>query len=128
VVAVPDPRLDTLAGLAKLRAHRSSTTQLGFVDIAGLVKRRLEAAKGLGNQFLSHIREVDAIIHVLRCFEDGDVTHVSGTVDPVSRRRDRRDRADAGRSWTALEKRVDPLVEEARRGDDEADAEGAGST
>jgi ribosome-binding ATPase len=79
-VAVPDPRLDTLAALAK--SQKIIPTQLEFVDIAGLV-RGASRGEGLGNQFLAHIREVDAIAHVLRCFEDGNITHVEGSVDPV---------------------------------------------
>jgi len=79
-VAVPDPRLDTLAKIAQ--SAKIVPTQLEFVDIAGLV-RGASKGEGLGNQFLAHIREVDAIIHVLRCFEGGDVTHVEGSVDPV---------------------------------------------
>jgi GTP-binding protein YchF len=79
-VAVPDPRLDKLAGIAA--SAKIVATQLEFVDIAGLVKGASKG-EGLGNQFLGNIREVDAIAHVLRCFEDGDVTHVSGSVDPV---------------------------------------------
>ncbi len=79
-VAVPDPRLDILAKLAK--SQKVIPTQLEFVDIAGLV-RGASRGEGLGNQFLAHIREVDAIAHVLRCFEDGNITHVEGSVDPV---------------------------------------------
>jgi ribosome-binding ATPase len=79
-VAVPDPRLDILARLAK--SQKIIPTQLEFVDIAGLV-RGASRGEGLGNQFLGHIREVDAIAHVLRCFEDGNITHVEGSVDPV---------------------------------------------
>ncbi len=79
-VAVPDPRLDRLAEVAK--SGKIIPTQLEFVDIAGLV-RGASRGEGLGNQFLANIREVDAIVHVLRCFEDGDVTHVEGSVDPV---------------------------------------------
>src|ERR1700761_6632779 len=79
-VAVPDPRLDKLAALAK--SQKIIPTQLEFVDIAGLV-RGASRGEGLGNQFLAHIREVDAIAHVLRCFEDGNITHVEGSVDPV---------------------------------------------
>ena len=80
-VAVPDPRLEKLAAIAG--SAKIINTQLEFVDIAGLVKGA-SRGEGLGNQFLANIREVDAIAHVLRCFEDGDVTHVSGKVDPVS--------------------------------------------
>ena len=104
-VAVPDPRLEKLAAIAK--SDKIIPTQLEFVDIAGLV-RGASKGEGLGNQFLANIREVDAIAHVLRCFEDGDVTHVEGTVDPVARRRDRRDRADAGRSREPGEARCTP--------------------
>src|SRR3712207_7100748 len=74
-VAVPDPRLDTLARLGK--SQRVVPTSLEFVDIAGLV-RGASRGEGLGNQFLANIREVDAIIHVLRCFEDPNVVHVEG--------------------------------------------------
>ena len=79
-VAVPDPRLDTLSRIGKSKS--TVPTSLEFVDIAGLV-RGASRGEGLGNQFLGNIREVDAIIHVLRCFEDGDVTHVEGSIDPV---------------------------------------------
>ena len=79
-MAVPDPRLDVLAKLAG--SAKIIPTQLEFVDIAGLV-RGASRGEGLGNKFLAHIREVDAIAHVLRCFEDGNVTHVEGSVDPV---------------------------------------------
>ncbi|HLY55991.1 MAG TPA: redox-regulated ATPase YchF [Stellaceae bacterium] len=79
-VAVPDPRLDILAKLGK--SAKIIPTQLEFVDIAGLVRGAAQG-EGLGNQFLAHIRQVDAIAHVLRCFEDGNVTHVEGSVDPV---------------------------------------------
>ena len=80
-VAVPDARLDTLADIAK--SKQVIPTRMTFVDIAGLVKGASKG-EGLGNQFLANIREVDAIAHVLRCFEDGDVTHVEGRVDPVA--------------------------------------------
>jgi GTP-binding protein YchF len=79
-VAVPDPRLDMLTRIGK--SQKTVPTSLEFVDIAGLV-RGASKGEGLGNQFLANIREVDAIIHVLRCFEDGDVTHVEGSVDPI---------------------------------------------
>lgn len=79
-VSVPDPRLEVLAGLAK--SAQTVPTFLEFVDIAGLV-RGASKGEGLGNQFLGHIRETDAICHVLRCFEDDDITHVEGGVDPV---------------------------------------------
>ena len=118
-VAVPDPRLDKLAGIAS--SAKIINTQLEFVDIAGLVKGA-SRGEGLGNQFLGNIREVDAIAHVLRCFEDGDVTHVSGTVDPVR---------DAEIVETelmladldSLEKRLPNLEKRAKGGDKEATAE-----
>jgi ribosome-binding ATPase YchF (GTP1/OBG family) len=79
-VAVPDDRLGVLAAIGK--SQKIVPTSLEFVDIAGLV-RGASQGEGLGNQFLANIREVDAIIHVLRCFEDGDVTHVEGSIDPI---------------------------------------------
>ena len=80
VVPVPDTRLDRLAGLAS--SAKVVPTAIEFVDIAGLVEGASKG-EGLGNQFLAHIREVDAICHVVRCFEDDDVIHVSGRVDPA---------------------------------------------
>ncbi|MGI6244232.1 MAG: redox-regulated ATPase YchF [Pseudochelatococcus sp.] len=80
-VAVPDPRLDVLAQIAG--SGQIIPTRLTFVDIAGLV-RGASRGEGLGNQFLANIREVDAIAHVVRCFEDGDITHVEGRIDPVN--------------------------------------------
>jgi ribosome-binding ATPase len=80
VVTVPDPRLEKLAQIS--RSQKIVSTAIEFVDIAGLVKGA-SAGEGLGNQFLHHIREVDAIVQVVRCFEDSDVHHVSGTIDPV---------------------------------------------
>ncbi|MFC7703959.1 redox-regulated ATPase YchF [Plastorhodobacter daqingensis] len=80
-VAVPDARLDRLAAIAGSR--QIIPTRMTFVDIAGLV-RGASKGEGLGNQFLANIRECDAIAHVLRCFEDGDITHVEGRVDPVA--------------------------------------------
>src|SRR6266852_1844670 len=80
-VAVPDSRLQKLAALAKSAAI--VPTRLTFVDIAGLV-RGASKGEGLGNQFLANIREVDAIAHVVRCFENGDVTHVEGRIDPIA--------------------------------------------
>ena len=80
-VSVPDVRLDRIASLAKSKTI--IPTRLTFVDIAGLVKGASKG-EGLGNQFLANIREVDAIAYVLRCFEDGDVTHVEGRVDPIA--------------------------------------------
>jgi hypothetical protein len=120
-VAVPDERLDQLAALAS--SAKVIETQLGFVDIAGLV-RGASKGEGLGNQFLANIREVDAIVHVLRCFEDGDVTHVEGKVDPI---------ADAETVETelmladleSLEKRVPNLQKKGAQGDKEAKAAAA---
>ena len=80
-VAVPDARLDTLAAIAG--SKQIIPTRMTFVDIAGLV-RGASKGEGLGNQFLANIRECDAIAHVLRCFEDGDITHVEGRIDPVA--------------------------------------------
>src|SRR5215475_1966643 len=79
-VAVPDPRLEVLAKIGK--SAKIVPTSLEFVDIAGLV-RGASKGEGLGNQFLANIREVDATIHVLRCFEDADITHVEGAIDPL---------------------------------------------
>src|SRR5712672_443179 len=118
-VAVPDPRLDRLATIGQ--SAKVVPTQLEFVDIAGLVKGASKG-EGLGNQFLANIREVDAIAHVLRCFEDSDVTHVSGSVDPVR---------DAEIVETelmladldSLEKRLPNLEKRAKGGDKEAQAE-----
>src|SRR5919201_220967 len=80
VAEVPDPRLEVLAGI--VRPQRVVPAVVEFVDIAGLVKGASEG-EGLGNQFLAHIREVDAILHVIRCFEEADVQHVMGPVDPL---------------------------------------------
>src|SRR5437764_11420888 len=80
VVTVPDSRLARLAEMS--RSQKVVPTAIEFVDIAGLVKRA-SAGEGLGNQFLSHIREVDAIVQVVRCFENPDVHHVSGAIDPI---------------------------------------------
>ena len=80
VVAVPDKRLDALAEIYKPEKYTPATIE--FVDIAGLV-RGASQGEGLGNKFLSHIREVDAIVHVVRCFEDGNIIHVEDSVDPV---------------------------------------------
>ncbi|UZR30150.1 redox-regulated ATPase YchF [Methylococcus mesophilus] len=81
VVPVPDPRLDVLAGIVK--PERVVPTAIEFVDIAGLVAGASKG-EGLGNQFLAHIRETDAIAHVVRCFENDDIVHVAGKVDPLS--------------------------------------------
>ena len=81
IVPVPDPRLDALAGIAN--PERILPTTVEFVDIAGIVKGAAQG-EGLGNKFLAHIREVDAITHVVRCFEDADVIHVAGRVSPLA--------------------------------------------
>jgi len=115
-VGVPDSRLDTLAAIAK--SANIIPTRMTFVDIAGLVKGASKG-EGLGNQFLANIRETDAIAHVLRCFEDDDVTHVDGRVDPVE---------DAETIETELiiadmesiEKRLVNIVRKVRGGDKEA--------
>jgi GTP-binding protein YchF len=115
-VAVPDPRLDQLAAIGK--SQTIIPTRITFVDIAGIV-RGASKGEGLGNQFLANIREVDAIAHVVRCFEDGDITHVEGKVDPV---------ADIETIETelmladleSLEKRVVGLEKKAKGGDKEA--------
>ena len=112
-VPVPDPRLDRLAAIAK--SAQVVPTRLTFVDIAGLV-RGASKGEGLGNQFLAHIREVDAIAYVLRCFEDDDVVHVEGRIDPI---------ADADTIETelmladldSLERRL-PILEKKIRGQD----------
>src|SRR5690606_3901812 len=80
-VAVPDARIDKLAAIAG--SKQIIPARMTFVDIAGLV-RGASKGEGLGNQFLANIRECDAIAHVLRCFEDGDITHVEGRIDPVA--------------------------------------------
>ncbi|HKD46994.1 MAG TPA: redox-regulated ATPase YchF [Rhizomicrobium sp.] len=115
-VAVPDLRLDTLARIAG--SAEIIPTRITFVDIAGLV-RGASKGEGLGNQFLANIREVDAVVHVLRCFEDDDITHVEGRIDPVG---------DAETVETelmladleSLEKRITPLEKKAKSGEKEA--------
>ena len=81
VVPVPDPRQDKLAAIVK--PERTVPTTMEFVDIAGLVEGASKG-EGLGNQFLANIRETDAIAHVVRCFEDGNIVHVAGKIDPLS--------------------------------------------
>ena len=118
-VGVPDPRLDKLAAIGK--SAKILPTRLSFVDIAGLV-RGASKGEGLGNQFLGHIREVDAIAYVLRCFEDDDITHVEGRIDPL---------ADAETVETelmladleSLERRRLPLEKKAKSGDKDAKAQ-----
>ena len=115
-VGVPDPRLDVLAKIAG--SGQIIPTRLTFVDIAGLV-RGASRGEGLGNQFLANIREVDAIAHVVRCFEDGDITHVEGKIDPI---------ADIETIETelmladldSLEKRIVNIEKKTKQGDKEA--------
>ena len=115
-IAVPDLRMEKLAALGK--SEQIIPTRISFVDIAGLV-RGASKGEGLGNQFLANIREVDAIIHVVRCFEDTDITHVEGKIDPI---------ADIETIETelmladleSLEKRVDALEKKAKGNDKEA--------
>ncbi|MEP7176121.1 MAG: redox-regulated ATPase YchF [Gemmatimonadales bacterium] len=119
IVQVPDPRLDALAGIVS--PERTVPAVVEFVDIAGLVKGASEG-EGLGNQFLATIREVDAIVHVVRCFEDPDVQHVMGPVDPV------RDREiiniELGLADLAsAEKRFDKSARTAKSGDPQAKLE-----
>jgi GTP-binding protein YchF len=109
-------RLDTLTRIGK--SQKTVPTSLEFVDIAGLV-RGASKGEGLGNQFLAHIREVDAIVHVLRCFEDGDVTHVEGSIDPI-RDADTVETELMLADLDSLEKRAQGLVKRARGGDKEA--------
>src|SRR5258708_21138425 len=120
-VAVPDERLDKIRAIAA--SAQEIETQIEFVDIAGLV-RGASQGEGLGNQFLANIREVDAIVHVLPCFEGGDVTHVEGRIDPI---------ADAETVETelmladldSLQRRVPALVKKAQQGGKEAKLEAA---
>jgi GTP-binding protein YchF len=119
IVQVPDPRLAVLAGI--VQPERTVPAAVEFVDIAGLVKGASEG-EGLGNQFLANIREVDAIVHVVRCFEDDDIQHVMGPVDPV------RDREviniELGLADLAtVEKRLDKTTRAARSGDPQAKQE-----
>jgi GTP-binding protein YchF len=115
-IAVPDPRLEKLAALAK--SEQIIPTRITFVDIAGLV-RGASKGEGLGNKFLATIREVDAVVHVVRCFEDGDITHVEGKIDPL---------ADIEIIETelmlsdldSLEKRVDALEKKAKGSGEDA--------
>ena len=100
VVTVPDPRLEVLAKLS--HSQKIIPAAIEFVDIAGLVKGA-SAGEGLGNQFLSHIREVNAIVQVVRCFESGDIHHVSGTIDPVRDIEVINTELDPGRSRFAAE-------------------------
>ena len=121
VVTVPDPRLETLSKLS--HSQKIIPAAIEFVDIAGLVKGA-SAGEGLGNQFLSHIREVNAIVQVVRCFESDDIHHVSGTIDPV------RDIEVINTELiladlASLQKRHDRLQKEVRAGSKTAKAETA---
>ena len=119
VVVVPDPRLDKIARVSK--SKKITPTAIEFVDIAGLVKGA-STGEGLGNQFLSHIREVDAVVQVVRCFEDPDVHHVSSTIDPI------RDIEVINTELVladlaSLQKRHDRLQKEVRAGEKQAKIE-----
>ncbi len=121
VVTVPDARLQKLAEISK--SKKVTPTAIQFVDIAGLVKGA-SAGEGLGNQFLSHIREVDAIVQVVRCFADADVHHVSATIDPI------RDIEVINTELVladlaTLQKRHDRLQKEVRAGEKQAKIESA---
>ena len=115
-VAVPDTRLDRLSALAD--SAQTLPTQLEFVDIAGLVKGASQG-EGLGNQFLANIREVDAIAHVLRCFEDDDITHLEGAIDPV-RDAETVETELMISDMESLEKRMVTLNKKVRGGDKQA--------
>ncbi len=119
MVEVPDARLDRLAEIVKPKRTVPAVVQ--FVDIAGLVKGAAQG-EGLGNKFLANIRETDAIVHVVRCFEDEDVTHVMGAVDPV-RDREVIEFELALADLATVEKRLDRVRRAARTGDKEAQAE-----
>jgi len=115
-VGVPDGRLDKIAAISK--SAKTVPTHLEFVDIAGLV-RGASKGEGLGNQFLANIREVDAVIHVLRCFEDENVTHVDGGIDPV-RDAETVETELMLADMESLEKRIEPLTKKVRGQDKEA--------
>src|ERR1051325_7121060 len=116
VVTVPDDRLEVLAKMS--RSQKTIPAVFEFVDIAGLVKGASKG-EGLGNQFLAHIREVDAIIHVVRCFEDENITHVDGRIDPV------RDLETIHielcmSDFASIQKRLDRLQKQKKQGDKRA--------
>lgn len=121
VVTIPDPRLAKLAEIS--HSPKIVPTAIEFVDIAGLVKGA-SAGEGLGNQFLSHIREVDAIVQVVRCFESVDIHHVGGTIDPI-RDIEITNTELVLADLASLEKRKDRLQKEMRTGSKSARAEGA---
>src|ERR1700733_3820365 len=116
VVPVPDPRLQELAAI--VNPEKLVPAAVEFVDIAGLVAGASQG-EGLGNKFLSHIREVDAIAHVVRCFESGDIIHVAGKVDPIADI-EVIDTELALADMTAVEKAIDRAVKAAKGGDKEA--------
>src|SRR5688572_26027590 len=121
MVTVPDSRLEVLKNIAKTTVVIPAAVE--FVDIAGLVKGASEG-EGLGNKFLSHIREVDAIVQVVRCFEDPDIHHVAGSIDPV------RDIETVTTELVladleAVQKRLERIAKDAKRGDKQALAEEA---
>lgn len=115
VITVPDPRIDKLAEL--VQPQKTLPTTVEIVDIAGLIKGASQG-EGLGNQFLGNIREVDAIIHVVRCFEDGNVIHVDGSVDPV-RDKDIIDTELILKDVDTVEKRIDKFKKSSKGGDKE---------
>ena len=115
-VGVPDDRLEKIAKITV--SANVVPTHLEFVDIAGLV-RGASKGEGLGNQFLANIREVDAIVHVLRCFEDENVTHVDGSIDPV-RDAETVETELMLADMESLEKRIEPLTKKVRGQDKEA--------
>ncbi|MBI4408083.1 MAG: redox-regulated ATPase YchF [Gemmatimonadetes bacterium] len=119
VVEVPDPRLDLL--YERVQPKAKVPTVVSFVDIAGLVKGAAQG-EGLGNQFLAHIREVDAIVNVVRCFEDPDVAHVLGSMDPI-RDRDIVNVELALADLQTVERRLERVEKTARSGDQEAQQE-----
>src|ERR1700739_3564233 len=119
IVTVPDERLEVLRGIA--RTNVIIPAAIEFVDIAGLVKGASQG-EGLGNKFLSHIREVDAIVQVVRCFEDPDIHHVAGAIDPI------RDIETVTTELVladleAVQKRIERGAKDAKRGDKVAIAE-----
>src|SRR6201998_3516256 len=121
IVTVPDSRLEVLAKIA--RTNVIIPAAIEFVDIAGLVKGASQG-EGLGNKFLSHIREVDAIVQVVRCFEDADIHHVAGNIDPV------RDIETITTELVlsdleAVQRRLNSIAKDAKRGDKEALAQEA---
>src|SRR5579863_5373620 len=116
VVPVPDPRLEQLAAIA--RPEKILPTTVEFVDIAGLVAGASQG-EGLGNQFLAHIREVDAIAHVVRCFENTDIIHVAGRIDPLADI-ETIDTELALADLATLEKGLERAAKAARSGDKDA--------